>query len=258
MSAKNTAIIGVVLLLVLGGVGFFVYTTMMSQHEQNTVDLEKFGFDLTGAPSTDEASVGVLGATQLPSTFGSGQLTPGERVVHGLVRDRNLMITENQVLQKEIDALKAQVARLEESLKVSEHFAPESFNQELSRVGSMLQIYLQQSPDVARFSPFRQETMAAAGLMEYKRFVESNHLMLDSAQRTRLVLEYLPAYMFCVGDAVQLAANNMREEQLIRAYFNAPDTTLLPEELQEDLETVLPPCQQELRTQFQSELPNLR
>lgn len=242
--------------LLLGTVLFFTYQMVQKQYTQNQVDLEKFGFDLRGS-SQFETSDGVLGEAQLPSTFATENLTPSERVVHSLVRDRQNLIIENSALREQIDALEALLETYEEDRIAAEYFMPENFSQELQRVERMLHTYLRQSADAQRFSNFRLEIMAAAGRMEYQRFIEANQLMLDAVQRTEIVVDYLPAYMFCVGDAIQLAANNFDEEREIRDYFGNPEQHRLPALIQEDLDVVLPPCQRDLREALHSSMANL-
>ena len=254
MKKPLMATIVVIILLILTIGGFFVYRAMQLQYEKNLVDLEKFGFEISGTPLY-EPTTGFLGETQLPPTFGDENLTPAERVIQGLVRDRDLLMTENQSLNQQIEALEARIARFEEARQLSDHFAPETFDEELKRVENMLNLYLQQSPDALRFTRSRLDVMAAAGRMEYGRFVRENRLMLDSAQRTQIVLEYLPAFMFCVGDGVALAANNLREEREIREYFHYPDAVRLAPPLQRDLDVVLPPCQYQLRRQLDELVP---
>lgn len=245
-----------VTLISLGVAGFFAYQGLQKQSAANQVNLEKFGFDLRGT-SQFVTTEGILGETQLPATFGVENLTPGERVIHSLVRDRENLIVENRTLRSQIEALEAQVASFEEERRLAAHFMPENFNQELQRVERMLLTYLRQSADSQRFSNFRLEIMAAAGRMEYERFVFTNGLMLDAVQRTEIVVDFLPAYIFCVGDAIDLAANNFNEERQIRDYFGNPEGHRLAPALQEDLETVLPPCQRELREGLQQHMAHL-
>lgn len=235
-----------ILILVLGVAGFFGYQGLQKQTAANQVNLEKFGFDLRGT-SQFETTEGILGGTQLPATFGTENLTPAERVVHSLVRDRENLIIENRTLRSQIEALELQLASFEEERRLAEHFLPENFIQELQRVERMLLTFLRQSADAQRFSNFRLEIMAAAGRMEYERFVFTNALMLDAVQRTEIVVDFLPAFMFCVGDAIDLAANNFSEERDIRDFFGNPEGHRLPQALQDDLDIVLPPCQRELR-----------
>ncbi|TVQ68879.1 MAG: hypothetical protein EA373_09940 [Oceanospirillales bacterium] len=245
-----------IVIILIGIAGFFGYGALQQQTAANQVNLEKFGFDLRGT-SQFETSEGVLGQTQLPPTFGTENLTPAERVVHSLVRDRENLIIENRTLRQQVEALEIQLKSFEEDRRIAEHFMPENFNQELQRVERMLLTYLRQSADAQRFSNFRLEIMAAAGRMEYERFVFTNALMLDAVQRTEIVVDFLPAFMFCVGDAVDLAANNFSEEREIRDFFGSPDNHRLPPILQEDLDIVLPPCQRELRTGLQQHMAHL-
>ena len=245
-----------ILLILVGVIGYFAYGALQTQSAANQVNLEKFGFDLRGV-SQHETTEGILGETQLPPTFGDEQLTPGERVVHSLVRDRENLIIENRTLRQQVEALEEQIASFEEERRLAEHFLPENFNQELERVERMLLTYLRQSADAQRFSNFRLEIMAAAGRLEYERFVFTNALMLDAVQRTEIVVDFLPAYMFCVGDAVDLAANNFSEERELRDYFGNPNTHRLPPVLQDDLDIVLPPCQRELREGLHQHMAHL-
>lgn len=245
-----------IVIVVLGAGGYFGYQGLQNQTSSNQVNLEKFGFDLRGI-SQFETTEGVLGGTQLPATFSRENLTPGERVIDSLVRDRENLIIENRTLRHQIEALEAQVASFAKEQQLAAHFLPENFTQELQRVERMLLTYLRQSADSQRFSNFRLEIMAAAGRMEYERFVFTNALMLDAVQRTEIVVDFLPAYMFCVGDAIDLAANNFTEERNIRDFFGNPEGHRLPQALQDDLDIVLPPCQRELREALHQHMAHL-
>lgn len=245
-----------IIILVLGVAGYFGYAALQQQNDRNQVDLEKFGFDLRGT-SQFTTTEGVLGETQLPSTFGDENLTPAERVVHSLVRDRENLIIENRGLLQQIEALEKNLESLEEDRRLAEYFLPENFNQELQRVERMLHTYLRQSAESQRFNNFRLEIMAAAGRLEYDRFVQANGLMLDAVQRTEIIVDFLPTYMFCIGDAIDLAANDFNEERQIRDYFGNPNEHRLPSILQDDLEMVLPPCQRELRQNLHDHMAHL-
>jgi len=244
------------LLVILAVAGYFAYQKMQSQHEVNLADLEKFGYEMVPSDTYTE-STGVLGAEQLPATFAEKKLTPTERVIRGLMQDKENLLAEQNALKQEIGALKEQIAELQTYKRLNQHFAPETFRDELIRTKAQLKGILARMPEAERFSNIRLEIMAAAGMQEYRRFVSANRLMLDPPQRGMIISDHLPAYAFCVGNAAELAANNRDEERLLLSWFNDPDSTRLPAALAEDLGKLLPACQKPLREQLEASLPQI-
>lgn len=244
------------LLIAMGVSGYLVYRKMQAQHEVNLADLEKFGYEMVPSDTYTE-STGMLGADQLPATFTEKKLTPTERVIRGLMQDKENLLAEQATLKSQIEALQKQVEELQTYKQLNEHFAPETFRDELLRIKAQLKGILTRMPEAERFSNIRLEIMAAAGMQEYRRFVSSNRLMLDQPQRAQIVSEYLPAYAFCVGNAAELAANNRDEERLLVGWFNDPDNTRLPPALAEDLNKLLPACQKPLRERLEASLPQI-
>ena len=235
-----------IILGVLGVGGFALYERMDELHAKNAKELEQFGYEMVAASASIETK-GHLGVTQLPPTFDVNKLTPTQKVIHSLVRDKDLLITENQVLGTEIEKLKAQIAELEEYKAMNEQFAPDKLEDELKSVERELKAYLIRSPDAERFTTIQIEIMSAAGAAEYKEFLTRNRLMLSADKKQEVISKYLPAYSFCVGDAVEVAANSRSEETKLAAYFRSNDATSLPEALFQDLSTVLEPCQLSVR-----------
>jgi hypothetical protein len=244
------------LLSIAGVASYFAYQKMQAQHEINLADLEKFGYEMVPSNIYTE-SVGNLGAQQLPATFAEKKLTPTERVIRGLMQDKENLLAEQDALKSEIAALQQQVAELQEYRRMNEHFAPETFEQELTRTKTQLKAILARMPEAEQFSNIKLEIMAAAGMQEYRRFVTTNRLMLDQPERAIIVRDHLPVYAFCVGNAIELAANNRNEERLLIDWFNDPDNTTLPTLLAEDIKKLLPACQIPLREQLQKILPQI-
>lgn len=243
------------LLLLIGGtISFFAYQKMQSQHQLNLAELEKFGYEMVPSDIYTE-TVGELGATQLPPTFGEKKLTPTERVIRGLMQDKENLLAEQQTLKDQISALQLQIAELEDYKRLNQHFAPETFAEELARTKSILKSTLARMPESEPFDNTRLEVMAAAGTQEYRRFVTANRLMLDRPHKARIIEELLPAYAFCIGNAVDLAANSRAEEQLLTDWFTSPDKARLPAALAADLQKLLPACQHPLRQALQNLLP---
>ncbi|GAA0693505.1 hypothetical protein GCM10009104_21040 [Marinobacterium maritimum] len=235
------------LLLIIGGtVSFFAYQKMQSQHQLNLAELEKFGYEMVPTDVYTE-TVGELGANQLPPTFGEKKLTPTERVIRGLMQDKENLLTEQQALKDQITALQQQIAELEDYKRLNQHFAPDTFAEELAETRSILKSTLARMPESEPFDNTRLDVMAAAGTHEYRRFVSANRLMLERSHKARIIEELLPVYAFCVGNAVDLAANSRSEERLLTNWFNDPDNTRLPTALATDINKLLPACQRPLR-----------
>lgn len=244
--------------LVIGAtVSFFLYDRMQQQHQLNLADLEKFGYEMVPSNTYTE-SMGELGAKQLPATFAEKKLTPTERVIRGLMQDKENLLAEQQTLKDEIAALKRQIAEFAEYKKLNSHFAPETFAEELKRTKAQLKNTLIRLPEAERYSNTQLEIMAAAGMQEYKRFVSANHLMLEPAQKALILRNHLPSYAFCIGNAVELAANSRQEQQLLIDWFNQPDAVSLPPALAGDLDKLLPTCRLPLRQALHDSLPEIR
>ncbi|MBV1790058.1 hypothetical protein KQ940_18540 [Marinobacterium sp. D7] len=241
------------LILILGVGGYFGWQAMRAQHDENRDILQKFGFEIMPANPYTE-STGVLGQKQLPATFAEDDLTPVEKVIHGLLKDKERLLKDNEALQLEIDQLQQQIAELEHYKEINEQFAPETLEQELARTRNELEAGLRALPEAKRFSEFWIKMMSGAALTEYSRFIDANRMLIDPPTRKRLVEHDLINYAFCVGSAIEIAANSPDEVRTIARWLEKPDTTRLPSALAEDLNTVLPPCQTPLREQMNASL----
>lgn len=239
-----------ILLLTAGVASYYAYQKMQQQHQINLAELEKFGYEMVPSDVYTE-TVGELGNEQQPSTFAEKKLTPTERVIRGLMRDKENLLAEQQALKDQISALQQRIDELEDYKRLNEHFAPETFAEELARVKSVLKSTLARMPESEPYDNTRLDVMAAAGTMEYRRFVTANRLMLDAPQKARIIDELLPTYAFCVGNAVDLAANSPDEERLLIAWFGDPDNARLPQALRADIDKLLPACQRPLRQALQ-------
>jgi len=260
MKIKRPVLIAVLvtplLLAILGVGGYFVWQAMHMQQSENEAILQKFGFEIMPANPYTE-SEGVLGQKQLPATFAEDNLTPVEKVIHGLMQDREQLLKDNAALQQEIEQLQQQVAELERYRDTNELLAPETLAQELARTRTELETALRALPEAQRFSKFWIQMMSGAALSEYRRFLEANRLMIDAPTRKQLMENDLINYAFCIGNAVELAANSADEVRSIADWLEQPGTTRLSTALQEDLNTVLPPCQAPLRKMFNARLAGM-
>ncbi|SIS99917.1 hypothetical protein [Neptunomonas antarctica] len=241
--------------LILAGLGiggYFLYQSINAQQATNTKDLELFGYGMV-ASSQSMASVGVTGTNQLPPTFDEKTLTPTQKVIHGLIRDKDNLLLENKVLQNDIETLKAQLTELTNYKQFNEHFAPQHLKDELKSVEHQLKALLIRTPEAERFSTMQIEIMSAAGAAEYKVYITRNRLMLSEDKKQIVVSDYLPAYAFCVGDAVDIAANTRSEERELAGFFRTNDSSGLSEALLQDLSSVLSPCQLSVRQKLDND-----
>lgn len=258
MATKKIIMLAVVLpvtLAVLGVGGYFGYNAMIKQDAKNNKDLEKFGLavlpqtttPITRTPEEQHAiyqeSTGILGASQQVASFPDEKLNPTQKVIRGLMSDKEALLAEQDELKAHIEELNTRIAELEEYKRLNEHFAPDSMDEELSKVKAKLKKALLNTPSASRFNNRQIDIMSAASTAEYEKFIRHNRLILSEFQRDELVRLYLPEFAFCLGDGVDLATNSASEERLLTRFFESPETTELPAVLLKDFETVLKPCQ---------------
>ncbi|MDO6452562.1 hypothetical protein Q4490_03195 [Neptunomonas phycophila] len=251
-SSKKGLVIGIITLLaiVIAAIaGYFAYTNITQQTAINAKELEQFGYQMVASSRSFE-STGELGEKQIPSTFDEGKIPPTQKVIRGLLNDKDTLIQNNEALQQEIESLKARIADLEEYKQLNEHFAPNRLADELNEVERRVKAFLIRSSDAERFSTLQIEIMAAASAAEYKAYITRNRLMLSADQKQQVISDYLPAYAFCVGDGVDIAANSPQEERLLATYFRTDDGSILPQALAQDLSSVVAPCQLAIRTRL--------
>lgn len=255
MARKKSIVLTATLSLALTGLGiggFMVYKKMDAQHMENSQELERFGYEMV-ATSRSIETTGKLGVTQLPPTFDLDKLTPTQKVIHALIRDKDDLLDENKVLQNDIEKLEAKIQELTDYKELNEHFAPQKLKDELRSVERQLKAFLIRSPDAERFSTMQIEIMSAAGAAEYKAYITRNRLMLSEDMKLAVISDFLPAYAFCVGDGVEVAANSRSEERKLASFFRTEDSSSLPEALFQDLSSVIGPCQLSVRKKLDSD-----
>lgn len=240
------------ILAALGIGGYFLYKRVDAQQAQNSKELERFGYEMV-ATSRNMETMSKSGVNQLPPTFDQEKLTPTQKIIHSLMRDKEDLLAENKTLQGQMEQLQAQITELTEYKQLNEHFAPQQLKDELRSVEHQLKAFLIRNPDAERFSTIQIEIMSAAGAAEYKAYITRNRLMLSEDKKQSVISNYLPAYAFCVGDAVEIAANSRSEERKLANFFRTEDTSSLTEALIQDLSTVLTPCQLSIREKLDSD-----
>ncbi|SEG31915.1 hypothetical protein [Marinobacterium lutimaris] len=253
-ATKLSLIIAVPLIVAsLGAAVYFFWDSMQASQEANEEILHKFGFQIVpNSPYTE--TTGELGAKQVPATFAEDDLSPVEKVIRGLLFDKEQLIEENAQLQSQIDELHARIDKLEQYKTSNEQFAPENLAQEMIRTRAELRDKLRALPEAQRFTDFWINMMTDASMYEYRQFINANRLMLDEAHREQMVGKDLVDYGFCIGNAVELAANSVDEAQSVARWLKDPQSTKLANALREDLKVVIPPCRAPLRAKLDTYL----
>lgn len=244
---KVMSVLGVLLLvgLLVGGGYFFVYPMMKQQAAENASEFADAGKAL-GAKDFYEDTEGVLGAQQKPATFADDLLSPSQKVIRGLMDDREVLIQGNKKLERKIDELKSEIASLEHYRDTNERFAPLNAAEEKAVIETMVKRFLIDSEDAVRFSNMQIEIMAASAAKEYSQFVGRNRLILTDEERAKMVEEHLTPFAFCIGDGVDVAANNSRELRAVSYFMRSEDPSRITPILLSDLKAVLKPCRTEL------------
>jgi len=245
-------VVAVVVVALLGGGGYFAYLKLQAQTDKNVKNLESAGDVLVGdtyKPKDKKAT-----EEEMAPTIDT-KVIPSRKVVRSLQRENVKLSVEIIKLNERIEKLNAEISKLEEYKSTNERFAPKRIQDEMADIERQVKAFLLESEDAERFTTAHVEIMAAASALEYKVYINRNRLMVTKTQRAKIAAEYLPGYAFCVGDGIELAANNRKEFNLLASKFRGDYTLALPERLKKDLESVITPCQNTLRAQLDENIP---
>ena len=255
-SKKKPLIIGVIAFFVvalLGGGGFFAYSKLQKKTDENAEKLGGVGEMLVGDryKATDGSKQEALKPTIMQQ---QQDLVPSRKVVRALQKENIKLSIQIIRLKEQVKGLSEDVAELEEYKSTNQRFAPLRLKDEMAEIEMQVKSFLLDSEDAERFTTMQIEIMAAASSLEYRAYIMRNRLMVTKSQRSRLAAEYLPGYAFCVGDGIELAANNSKEFNLLASKFRGIENVRLPDRLKKDLDSVMTPCQNALRAQLDKNL----
>lgn len=238
---KLALLIGAPLLLItLVAAGYFIYTTISEQQDENRKKVEGFGDMVI---PTDSSPADPAKNPEIAPSIGESKLSPTQRIIFNMKQDREKILTESLEMRAEITDLKAKVAELELYRTTNERYAPNTFNEEVSKVHTRMKQLLASQEETKRFTSTQIKGMAAAAAHEYRRYLSARKLLLDPDQIDTVVTNHLPVYAYCIGDGMDIAANDRSEERLIIEYFNTDRTELMSSRLKSDLKAVITPCQ---------------
>lgn len=238
---------GPILLVILGVAGYFIYNALMEQHRENTEKVEEFG-ELV-IPGDIKSELLDPNSTLTPS-IPESRLSPSERVILTLKLERSKLVEEAIQMRAQITELEEKVAELEEYKRVNKRYSPHSFDEEVSQVHTRIKQFLASQEESRRFTRNQLKGMSAAAAKEYKRFIKQHKLVLEPTDIDTVITEHLPLYAYCIGDGMDVAANNRSEELFIIEYFKTNKTVLMSNRLQSDLQAVMRPCQELFSTRM--------
>lgn len=249
---KLGLLIGIpVMLIIAAGTGYLIYSLISAQHEENRKKVEGFGELVIPLDSTASQS-----STDRSPSIGNDELSPTQRIIVTLKNERSKLIEEAGEMRQEISSLHMKIAELERYKQTNERYAPHTFNEEVSTVHTRMKQLLASQEESKRFSRNQLKGMAAASAQEYKRYLTMHKLLLDQDQIDTIVNSHLPVYAYCIGDGMDIAANNREEEQQVVEYFKTMTTVLMSSRLKSDLKAIIEPCQALLAKRLSYLSPN--
>lgn len=237
---KLSLFIGGPLVLIIAVLsGYLIYSTLSAQQLENRKKVENFGELVIPLETTTP-----LATNSLNPTIKRNSLSPTQKVITTLKNERSKLLEEALVLRNEIDSLQKKVSELEHYKLTNERYAPHTFNEEVSTVHTRIRQILASQDESKRFTRNQLKGMAAAATQEYKRYLTLHKLLLDQGQIDTVVNDHLPVYAYCIGDGMDIAANNRTEELLVLEYFKTTKTELMSNRLKSDLKAIIEPCQE--------------
>ena len=243
---------GPLLLIILVVAGYFIYSSISNQQADNRKKVEGFGEMVI---PVDSRPANAATDPKLAPSIGQDDSSPTQRIISNMKNERVRLLDEAIEMREQITNLKAKVAELELYRRTNERYAPHTFNEEVSIVHTRMKQLLASQEESKRFTSTQIKGMAAASAQEYRRYLTSRKLLLDPDQIDTVVTNHLPVYAYCIGDGMDIAANNRSEEQMVIEYFKTEKTELMGSRLKSDLKAIIAPCQ-DLFAQRMSYLSN--
>ncbi|MGB0663954.1 MAG: hypothetical protein ACPGMR_09220 [Pontibacterium sp.] len=242
---------------ILGIGGFFAYQALSTQTEKNDQALASFGEGLAPPKPVSPHISGenILNEGVIAPTLEPEPLTPVERVINGLKAERSMLLADNKALRVQISDLEAVIAELEEYKRLNERFAPETLTEELRQVGQELKRLLLKDASIVRYDNRQVEIMTLASVEAYHQLLKKAYGRMTPEVRNTIISSSLAEYAFCVGEGVELAANNAAESRALLNYFETLSNDGMSTQLRNDLSLVMTPCDQAFLAQTAQYLP---
>lgn len=245
----RTIILSIIGLIALTGIsigGYFLFIEVEEVHKQNVANLAGFGSKVVpSSPHNDNGNVtyGVVdGVMQLPPSIQERKLSPTEKVILSLSRDKDLLQIE---VVETTEILKQQQARLEElrAYKAeNQRFAPERLLQERQDAEALLKKHLDNTVDIDRFNDFQRKAMILATANLYTDIVRQHQLIMDDKFKEELLTTILPQFGLCLGKGLPFMTNSRSEESILIKALSANNQIQIEGGLGDDFNATHGPC----------------
>lgn len=245
------AIIGIaittVILIALGIGGYFLLGEMDEVHQENVSALESFGSKVVpgSREGPDGITYGADDGVQLPPSLQNKKLSPTEKVILSLSRDKDELLIEIAELTEQFEKQQARLQELATYKDENERFAPAQLQIERERARITLKEYFDNSSDVTHLSPFQLHVISLATANIYSEVIRQHQLILDDSLKDSMI-KLLPAYGLCLSEPLSFVANDATEERLIIRAVEQNDMSLLSGDLAIDFQRIHIPCLKKL------------
>lgn len=242
-------LLALILLIGLGIGGYFAFIEADKQHKKNVEELGDFGttvIPVRGGGGEDSISIGTEGQVQLPPDIPEKDLSPTEKVIIALSREKENLFGELQDARGRIAKLERELAVLRDYRSENERYAPLPLSEERLRALEELQELLASSEDADRFDDFQKRAMALAAARAYLKILREYRLSFSEAEKDEILAEHLPAYAFCIGPELGFVPNGETERRRLLAHLEEGEKVSLDAALASDLDQVLSPCLRQL------------
>lgn len=252
MSPKQIIMIGVglVVLIIAAVAGYFISIKVEKVHTENVESLADFGSKVIPMSSgPDGATYGLEdGQVQLPPSIQEKKLSPTEKVILSLSRDKDELLVEVAELEQKLAQQSEPLKELRSYQAENERFAPQRLTEERVRAQGILKEFFDTSSDFAEFSRFQRQAIHLASANLFTEIVRSNGLILFEDVKDELI-KLLPSYGLCLGENLPFVTNNRGEELQILQALSDDGVGTLQGSLGQDFQSIHTPCAKTLNRQ---------
>ncbi len=237
--------VGLIAMMITGIVGYYLFIEVDKVHQQNVSDLASFGskvVPLSSREGADGVTFGTQGGNiQLPPSLQQKKLSPTEKVILSLSRDKDQLLVEISELTEQVELQYQRLSELQAYKAENERFAPKMLQQERERAQTMLKGYFDNSSDVTHLTPFQQLAISLATANIYTEVVRQHQLILDDRFKDSLI-KLLPSYGLCLSGGLPFVANDPAEERIIIKALKTDSVDQLQGGLAKDYNSIHHPC----------------
>lgn len=241
--------LGLIVMVATAIAGYYLFIEVDKVHQENVSELAAFGskvVPMSSREGADGVTFGVEGGNiQLPPSLQQKKLSPTEKVILSLSKDKDELLVEITELTEQAETQYQRLQELQAYKAENERFAPEKLQQERIRAQAMLKQYFDNSSDVTHLSNFQQRAISLATANIYTEVVRQHQLILDDGMKDSMI-KLLPGYGLCLSESLSFVANDPAEERIIIKALEDDSIDKLEGELAEDYDSIHHPCLSQL------------